>query len=350
VSGDVGPRPAAAPEERTMTVNDDEHRRLLCSASLGYTAYHVWAQQARRERRYNIARLLEASSTVKRIRAERAFHALGEAGSSAENIARALAGLEPATVATGPVTGTSPISRELMGRAARALAENRDLVAGELGDLFVCGTCGELMEGGPPGVCSICGTVREGFLSFRAAEGMGALGPHSIVKRLDQAPATLTALAEGLDEELLAAPVGGRSLKELIGHLTDMDVVFRERAWLILETDQPRLPAAHPPTLAKAAVYRSQPVADLLEAFQASRQQTLALLRGLTAAAWHRTGHHTVLGTIPLTHQGNWVVEHERAHLVEMAQIRHELRSRRDGQPPSLHLPGALGPEVLEGE
>lgn len=331
-----------------MTVNEDEYRRLLCSASLGYTAYHVWAQQARRERRYNIARLLEASSSVKRIRAERAFRALGEVGSSAENIERALAGLEPATVATGPVTGTSPISRELMGRAAGALAEARDLSAAELGDLFVCGTCGELMEGADVGVCAVCGTVREGFLSFRAAEGMGALGPSTIVRRLDQAVGTLRALVEGLDDELLAQPVGGLSLKQLVGHLTDMDVVFRERAWLILETESPRLPAAHPPTLSRAAAYRTQPIADLLEAFQSSRQQTLSLLRGLTQAAWHRTGHHVTLGTIPLTHQGNWVVEHERAHLVEMAQIRHDLLTGRDGPPP--RLPAEVLPEVLEGE
>ena len=105
-----------------MTFDEHESRRLLCSMSLGYTAYHVWATQARRERRYNIARLLEASSSVKSVRAERAFRALGEVEKTGANIERALAGLEPETVATGPVTGTSALSRELMSRAARALA------------------------------------------------------------------------------------------------------------------------------------------------------------------------------------------------------------------------------------
>ncbi|GAB4429741.1 MAG: DinB family protein [Chloroflexi bacterium OHK40] len=332
-----------------MSGDETEQRRLLCSMSLGYTAYHVWAAQARRERKYNIARLLEASSNVKRVRAERAFRALGEVGNTATNIGRALAGLEPATVATGPVTGTGTLSRELMSRAAAALAEGRDLLAEELGDLYVCGSCGELMEGDPPAVCPACGTVREGFLSFRAAEGMGILGPQSIVKKLEQTPATLRALVSGLDDELLAYPVGGRSLKELVGHLTDMDVVFRERAWLILETDNPRLPSAHPPTIARAAAYRTQPMADLLDAFQTSRQQTLGLLRGLTMAAWHRTGYHLYFGTIPLTHQGNWVVEHERRHLVEMAQIRNDLLTQRHEERPIV-LPHNLVPEVLEGE
>ncbi len=331
-----------------MSLDEHESRRQLCSMSLGYTAYDVWATQARRERRYNIARLLNASSTVKRIRAECAFRALGEVGRTEANIARALAGLEPDTVATGPVTGTSALSRELMSRAAFALAEGRDLIAEELGDLYVCSGCGELMEGAPA-VCAICGTVREGFLAFRAAESMGALGPNKLMRSLEQSIQTLHALMADLDDELLSHRVGTVSLKEMVGHLTDMDVVFRERAWLILETDNPRLPSAHPPTLEKAAMYADHTIGDLLDSFQVSRQQTLGLLRGLTAAAWHRTGHHIIFGTIPLTHQGNWVVEHERSHLIEMAQIRHDLlEAQSDNRPITLH--DNLIPEILDGE
>jgi rubrerythrin len=331
-----------------MSLDEHEYRRMLCSMSLGYTAYHVWATQARRERRYNIARLLEASSNVKRVRAERALRALGEVGKTAANIERALSGLEPVSVATGPVTGTGVLSRDLMSRAARALAEGRDLTAEEIGDLYVCSTCGELVEGVPT-ICPTCGTVREGFLSFRAAEAMGILGPHTIMRRLEQSHATLQALVGDLDEELLTRRVGPCCLKELVGHLTDMDVVFRERAWLILETDTPHLPSAHPPTLEKAAIYKTHAIADLLDAFQTSRQQTLGLLRGLTAAAWHRTGYHVIFGVIPLTHQGNWVVEHERSHLIEVAQIRYDLLLERAESKP-LTLRDSIVHEILEGE
>jgi rubrerythrin len=317
--------------------------------SLGYTAYHVWALRARRERRYNIARIFEASSTVKRVRAERALESLGEVGSTSENIARALDGLEPNAVATGPVTGTTPLSRELMRRAAQALSEGRDLNAEEIDDLAVCGSCGELFEGALPVECPVCGTVREGFLLFRAAEAMGVLGPTSLIKKIEQTPSILRAIVEGLSDEQLKYRVGGHSLKELIGHLTDMDVVFRERAWLILETQRPRLPSAHPPTLHHAAIYNSQPISDLLDSFQSSRQQTLNLFRGLTPAAWHRTGYHTIYGIIPLTHQGNWVVDHERGHLIEMAQIRHNLLQQHDELGP-LKLPENLISEILEGE
>ncbi len=333
-----------------MSIDESELRRQICAHSLGHSAYHVWAQQARRERRYTIARLLEAASNVKRIKAEVALRSLGEVGSTIDNIQRALAGLEPETVATGPITGTSLLSRELMGRALRALGENRDLTADELGDLYVCGTCGNLMEGESPSVCALCDTVREGFIGFRAAESMGVLGPQSIMKYLDRAEITLRALVADLDDDLLIRHVDGHhSLKELIGHLTDMDAVFRNRAWLILETQNPELPTAHPPTLAKASIYRHQLIGDLLDSYHTSRQQTINLLRGLTIAAWHRTGHHQIFGLIPLTHQGNWVVSHEKAHLVEMAQVRHDLLSGHNDLAP-VSIPRPLGPEVLEGE
>ncbi|RRR73422.1 MAG: rubredoxin-type Fe(Cys)4 protein [Candidatus Viridilinea halotolerans] len=332
-----------------MSLDEHEYRRLLCSMSLGYTAYHVWSLQARRERKFNIARLLAAASSVKRIRAELSFRALGEVSNSQENIARALAGLEPESIATGPVTGTGAISRELLSRAARALTENRDLLATELDDLFVCTGCGELIEG-EVDACVVCGTVREGFHTFRAAESMGTLGPTSIMRRLEQSIETIKALISDIDEQLLAVrAVGGYSIKELLGHLADTDEVFRERAWLILEMDEPRLPAAHPPKLAKAEIYRAHAVGDLFEHFQASRQQTLGLMRGLTAAAWRRTGNHPIFGVVPLTHQGNWVIEHERIHLVEMAQLRHDLLHQHDQFNPPV-LPPNLVAEILEGE
>ncbi len=62
-----------------------------------------------------------------------------------------------------------------------------------------------------------------------------------------------------------------------------------------------------------------------MEAYHATRAQTLNLLRGLTSAAWHREGYHEVYGVINLLHQANWLISHERAYLVEMAQIRHNL-------------------------
>jgi rubrerythrin len=336
-----------------MTTDESELRRIFTSASLGHTAYRTWAQQARHERRFNIARLFDALSAAKLARAEHAFRQLGGASSAARSIELALAGLEPDAIETGPVTGTSPTGRDMLQRALRAVAENRDLRADELGDIYVCATCGFLREGQIVGACPVCGTVPEAHKAFRALEAMGVLGPYAIMQFLEHSEETLRKLFDNMDEDLLARR-GAKdqpSLKELTGHLVDIDAVFRERAWLLLETDRPELPPAHPPKLDAAAAYRSQPIATILDSFHASRRQTLSLLRGLTSAAWHRMGHHELYGDINLLHQANWVVSHERTHLVEMAQTRHDLLVAADGAShPPADLDAAVMSDVSEGE
>jgi rubrerythrin len=327
-----------------MSNSLEELRRIFTSTSLGQMAYHTWALQARHERFFNIARLFEALSAAKQARAEHAFRALGEVGSTSDNVEWALAGLEPEAIATGPVTATSPLTRELLGSAQVALQQGRDLTADELGDIVVCRTCGELRVGAVSGACPICGTVLEAHRSFRVIEAMGVLGPHAIMAFLEKSEQAIRTLADGLDDSLLTHQLSNSqpSFKELVGHLIDVDTVFRSRAWLLLETDQPELAPGHPPRLDAAKGYRDQPFEAILGEFRQSRRQTLNLLRGLTNAAWHRTGHHELYGTINLLHQGNWTVSHERQHLIELAQIRHDL----------LHtdLPGSVVSDVSEGE
>jgi rubrerythrin len=335
-----------------MTTDQTELRRVFTSASLGHTAYRTWARQARYDRRLNIARLFEALGASKLARAEQAFRQLGETGSTTGNVDRALAGLEPEALATGPITGTNPLARDMLLRAQRAVSENRDLRADEIGDIYVCSTCGALREGQLIGACPHCGAVPEAHKAFRAIDAMGTLGPHAIMAFLEHSEAGLRKLFEGLDEELLARRPADDlpSLKELTGHLVDIDAVFRERAWLLLETDRPELPPAHPPRLAGATAYRSQPVDAILAAFHASRRQTLSLLRGLTSAAWHRLGHHELYGDINLLHQGNWVVNHERTHIVEMAQLRHDLLISANTGKATADLDQAVVSDVTEGE
>jgi rubrerythrin len=310
-----------------MNTNQDELRRIFTNSSMGQVAYRAWAEKARHERRINIARLFEALSCSRFARAQHAFRQLEQVGLTEENVERALTSPEPEAIATGRITGVSHVSRDLLARAQRAIGAGRDLRADELGDLYVCSTCGGVREGKLSGACPECGTVPEAHKAFRAIEFMGVLGPHAVMSFLEHSEDCLRTALRDLDDALLRArPAPGQpSLKELAGHLADMDAVFRERAWLLLETDRPELPPAHPPKLDAAAAYRDKPVDVILDMYQTSRRQTLSLLRGLTNAAWHRGGHHELYGEINLLHQGNWVVSHEKTHLVEMAQLRHDL-------------------------
>lgn len=326
-------------------------QRSLCDLSLGFTAYHSWAIQARHERLYNIARLLEAASHVKRIRAEHAFHESNLVASCAENIQQALNGLTPLRVMTGKVTKINSLLYTLLERASHALSEKRDLRFDELGDLSICSSCGELYEGAGPEACLLCGTVREGFLPFTCNDAMGTRGPHGIMGLLGCATNVIERLFDGLSEEILSTPSGQYhvSLKEMVGHLIAFDEIFRERAWLILETNSPTISDHNPPQLADAEPYRYTPSEEVVQAFRETRSRTLSLLRGLTNAAWHRVGKHEVYGIIPLTHQGNWIISHERSHLIDMAQIRHNLLVERNAEL-ARELPPQLVPHLPEEE
>jgi hypothetical protein len=129
-----------------------------------------------------------------------------------------------------------------------------------------------------------------------------------------------------------------------------MNLVFCERVRLILDTDNPELPSAHPPRLNAAAHYRSRSIAVILEVFHDSRRECLLLLRGLTSAAWHRHATHVTYGKINLLHQGNWMVQHERAHLVEMAQQRHDLLLQAGKGQLDANRPDLIGERKNEGE
>lgn len=335
-----------------MNRSEQELLQLFTSASMGQVAYQAWATQARRERRFNIARLFDALAAARGVRAMRAFVRTYGVGSTAENVDHALNGDEPKSVEMQRITGTSERSREFLGRAANAMSLGRDLLACEIGDLFVCTNCGETREGDLVGACAVCGTVPEAHMQFLASEAMGTLGPHAITHALEHSEATLRSLLGDLDDRILSQrmPDGAPSLKEVLGHLNDMNLVFCERVRLILDTNHPELPSAHPPKLNAAAHYRGRDVHAILNAFHASRHDCLLLLRGLTSAAWHRTATHVTYGEINLLHQGNWMVQHERTHLVEMAQQRHDLLvacgegCRDDARP------DAIGERLNEGE
>ncbi|MEY2845600.1 MAG: hypothetical protein RL076_1146 [Chloroflexota bacterium] len=335
-----------------MNMSEQELRELFTSASMGQVAYRAWAVQARRERRFNIARLFDALCEARGARAMRAFMRIGGVEATLQNVEHALHGDEPQAVAMQRITGTSVQSRELLGRAARAIAQNRDLLADEIGDLYVCTTCGETREGVLAGACAVCDTVPEAHKAFLAIETMGTLGPHAIMHALEHSEQTLRAMLQELDESVLANPgaENAPSLKEVLGHLNDMNLVFCERVRLILDTDNPELPSAHPPRLNAAAHYRGRPIAIILEAFHDSRRECLLLLRGLTSAAWHRPATHVTYGKINLLHQGNWMVQHERAHLVEMAQQRHDLLVQAGHGQLDANRPDLIGERKNEGE
>ncbi|MFN8565964.1 MAG: DinB family protein [Kouleothrix sp.] len=203
--------------------------------------------------------------------------------------------------------------------------------------------------------CPTCGTVPEALQALSRDRGGGGHGHawatcdhgiSSIAKRRCASCSTVST------KRSLGDPAGpGPAFAQRADRPPGRYRRGVSRARVAAARDRPARAAAGAPAAPRcAAAYRSQPMAAILASFHATRRQTINLLRGLTSAAWHRHGHHELYGEIDLLHQGNWVVAHERAHLVEMIQVRHDLLVLSQAAKVSPDLGEVVVTNVSEGE
>ncbi len=139
-----------------------------------------------------------------------------------------------------------------------------------------------------------------------------------------EAPARLRRLVRGLTERQLATrPAPGKwSIREIVAHLADNEVVLGGRYRFIAAMDRPPLPGFDQDAfVANLGVDRAT-TADLLDDFARMRAINLGLLARVGRAAWDRVGLHAErgeesFGTLVTTYAG-----HDRHHLSQIETIR----------------------------
>jgi hypothetical protein len=83
---------------------------------------------------------------------------------------------------------------------------------------------------------------------------------------------------------------GKWSVKELLGHLTDVERIFCYRALRFARRDATPLPGFDENSYAPAMEADRRPLDDLLQEWLDVRRSTISFLRGLPADAWSRRG------------------------------------------------------------
>ncbi len=110
------------------------------------------------------------------------------------------------------------------------------------------------------------------------------------------------------------------SIIQIVCHLLESeDAVQRPRLQRILNEDNPFLTNPPPPPGPQSPPCLS----DGLEAarrFANRRQETIALLRSLPAAAWDRPARHSVFGLTTLLEMALFTAQHDRLHLNQLCQ------------------------------
>jgi hypothetical protein len=93
------------------------------------------------------------------------------------------------------------------------------------------------------------------------------------------------------DRAALARYAPGKwSVKEVLGHLTDVERIFSYRLLRIARGDATPLPGFDENTYVPAGRFDERPLRELLADFRAVRLSSLALVEGLPSAAWSAWG------------------------------------------------------------
>lgn len=170
--------------EKTMKKMTEQFlKEAFAGESQAHMKYLNFAEKAEEEGKANVARVFKAASYSEQVHASAHLDTLEGIGSTSENLAGAMAGegfeiaeMYPAYMAVAEDQGeedakvsfhqaleAEKVHHGLYGRAKAAVDAGGDL---ELGQLWVCTSCGYTMEGEPPARCPICTAPRKLFTEF----------------------------------------------------------------------------------------------------------------------------------------------------------------------------------------
>lgn len=153
---------------------------------------------------------------------------------------------------------------------------------------------------------------------------LDALGDREALDVLTATPDALAAGAAGLsrDDDGRPEAPGKWSVRELVQHLADSELVGGFRYRMVLAHDAPVLPAYDQDRWAGRLHYADADLATALADFARLRGMNLRLLRRATPADHARVMRHPERGDESLAHMMRLYAGHDLIHLRQLARIR----------------------------
>jgi hypothetical protein len=145
----------------------------------------------------------------------------------------------------------------------------------------------------------------------------------SLQDELQDYIALFVALKDTIDEMphdlLMKRPEQDKwSIKELVCHLLDTELVTAARMKTVIAEDNPTLQAFDQDKWSEKLNYMEWDMKETLLLFGLSRSAMAGILRNLPAAAWKRTGQHTEKGPVTLRSLLEETNHHCKHHLAQI--------------------------------
>ena len=133
--------------------------------------------------------------------------------------------------------------------------------------------------------------------------------------------AVVTTDVFGEEEDFVTAP-GKWSIRQILAHLADAELVGAHRLRAVIAEENPTLTAFDQDAWTRNLDYAGRKPKQSLEAFRRLRAENHELLKSLPESAFARTGRHTENGPMTLARLLEVYAQHAESHARQMQEIR----------------------------
>jgi len=146
----------------------------------------------------------------------------------------------------------------------------------------------------------------------------------ALLERYRRGPELVAVVLTGVfgEEEDFVTEPGKWSIRQIVAHLADADLVGAHRFRQLVAEENPTLVAFDQDLWTRNLDYARRKPKQSLETFRRIRAENHELLKDLPPAAFDRAGNHTERGRVTLGELLEGYAGHAEAHARQMQQIR----------------------------
>jgi uncharacterized damage-inducible protein DinB len=138
----------------------------------------------------------------------------------------------------------------------------------------------------------------------------------------------------GEEEDYAPAP-GKWSVRQIVAHLADAEMVGAHRFRQVIAEDNPTLIAYNQDAWTENLDYARRKPKQSLETFRRIRAENYELLKGLAESAFERAGNHSENGRMTLRQLLEGYAGHAESHARQLQEIREAYKQRKAASRPA---------------
>jgi hypothetical protein len=152
-----------------------------------------------------------------------------------------------------------------------------------------------------------------------------------LLERFRRGPELLAVVLTGVfgEEEDFVPEPGKWSIRQLIAHLADSEMVYACRIRAVIAEDSPTLIRVDQNLWAQKLDYRQRKPKQSLESFRRQRADTYELLKNVPETAYARQGTHSERGPMTLLEIVDYCAGHAEGHARQMQAVREEYKKAK---------------------